>query len=129
MWAEYKSFHAFGIPTPVLFAYLTDKAQSRTELEHDLIQKIVEIGYDVLSLAAYLRCVRYGPFDRWAYYRMVPGCEGGGALLYVWLGQIKSWYALSIRRLLRNMAVDQVLALVANVRLVEIDEKLMQDQK
>lgn len=40
---------------------------------------------------------------------MSSGHEGGGALSYVPLRTIKSWYAKGIFQLIRHMAVDSVL--------------------
>lgn len=75
---------------------MTDKAQSSTGLERNLVQTVAEAKYNVSSLGAFLRSARYGSIERLAYPRMVAGCEGGGDLLRVLLCTRKSWYALGI---------------------------------
>lgn len=72
-------------------------------------------------LGAFLRCERYGSIERLAHFRMLSGFRGGGALLYVQLSLIKSWFELSICRPVRNTAVDPMLALVLIGRLTETD--------
>lgn len=59
VWIGSKSFRALGTPTPVVFSYLTDRAQSDTGLEHDLNQMVDEVEYNVSSLGAFLRGTRY----------------------------------------------------------------------
>lgn len=105
--------------------YITDKARSGTELERALVQKVTEVEYNVLSLGALLRGARYGPIERLKYFWMIARCEGGGTLLRVPLCTIKSWYAMGICRLLCNIAVNPVLALVATGRLTETDWEAM----
>lgn len=96
---------------------MTDEVQSGTGLERDLIQNVAEVEYHVMWLGVFLRCARYGPIDRLAYPRIVSGCDGGGALLYVPLGSVRSWYALRICQLIYNMAVDSVSTIGAIARL------------
>lgn len=43
VWIESKSSRALSIPTPAVLSYVTDKAQSRTDLERDLVQKVSEV--------------------------------------------------------------------------------------
>lgn len=52
---------------------------------------------------------------------MMPGCGGGGALLYVPLDLIRSWYALSICWLIWVVVEDAVLAIVAIGRSTEVE--------
>lgn len=54
---------------------------------------------------------------------MLAKCGAGGALLYVPLELIKLWYAPGIWLLLQNMAVDPVVALVANAPLMKIERR------
>lgn len=116
-----QEFTCLEYSTPVVFAYMIDKAHLGTGLERELIQKVAEVEYHVLLPGVFSHCVRYGPIDCLAFPRMVSSCEGGGALLYIPLELIKSWFALGICRLLRNKAMDRVLALVAIGRLSELD--------
>lgn len=81
VWVECESFCTLGVPTPVYFVFMTDQAHSGTSLERDLVQKVAEDEYHVTMLGAFLRYVRYVPFEGYAYLRTAPGCEGGGALL------------------------------------------------
>lgn len=89
VWAECESSRAMGIPTPVVFLYLTDMAQSKSSLQLNSIQKIGEVEFHVMLLGAFLRCARYYPTDRLAYPRTVFGCSGGGALSHVLLGSVR----------------------------------------
>lgn len=104
-----------------MFAFLTDKAQLGTGLELKSIQKTAKVEYHLSSLSAFLRRVWYGFTDRLSYPLMVPGRDGGDALLYVPLESINSWHALRSCRLFRNMVVDPVLASAAAARLTETD--------
>lgn len=74
-------------------------------------------------LGVALHCAWYGLIERLPFSRKVSGGSSSGALLYVPLGLIRSWCAFGICRLLRNTAVDPVLALVAIWRLIRIDWK------
>lgn len=107
---------------------MTEKAQSGTGLERDLVQTIAEFEYHLMSLGALISCVRYGLIGLLVYRRMVFDWIGGGAVLHVHLGSIKSGYAVGICRLIQNMAVDPMLALVAIGQLTEIDWKALEDQ-
>lgn len=60
---------------------------------------------------------------------MVSNCSGGGALLYVPLGLIKSQCALDNSWLVGYMVVYAILALVAIGPFIEIDWKALGDQK
>lgn len=82
-----------SIPTPVLLLYTANKAQSRSGLKCDVIQKVTEVNYQVTSLGRFLHCAQYSPSDLLAYHQMVSGCSGGGALLSVQMSSIKLWYA------------------------------------
>lgn len=73
-WNGCKSFCAWSIQTPVVCAYMTDKAQSKTGLERELIQMFAEAEYHVLSLGAILRYVRYGTVDYLSYPRTLSSC-------------------------------------------------------
>lgn len=53
MWCEHKSDRALGILNPVILSYMTDKAQPRTVLNHDLIQNMGEVEYNVMSLGEF----------------------------------------------------------------------------
>lgn len=79
------------IPTLVMFSYMTSMAQSQTGLEHDLIQKVAENEYNVMSPGAFLRFARFVLTDNLAYPRMVFSCSGDVALSYVRLKSVKSW--------------------------------------
>lgn len=103
-----------------LFLYITDKARSGTGLERDLIQNVAEFEFHVRSLGVFSRRAQYVPIDRLACPRLVSGCGGSDASLYVPLEATAFWYALSIRRLARNVAVDLMLALVVIGRLTEL---------
>lgn len=129
VWCECESACALSVPFPVIFWYMMNKEQSRTGVERDLIQKVVEVRYYVTSLGAFLRCARYSVIDRLAYSRMASGCGGGVASLHVLSGSINSWYALGISRLFRNMAVISVFALVAIELLKEIEWDTLGDQE
>lgn len=129
VWIGSERICALGIRTLVVFLYVTDEAQSGTGLERGLVQKVAEVEYNVSSLGAFLHSAQYCPAERLAYPWMVAGCEGGGALLRVSLCTIKSWYALGVCRLLRNIAVDPVLALVAIGRLMNINWEAIADQE
>lgn len=74
-----------------------------------------------MSLGAFLRYARCGPTVRLACPRMAYGCSGSGTMLFVPLGSVRSWFAFGICRLLWNMVVDPVVALVGVGRLTEID--------
>lgn len=128
VWVGSESFHVLGILIPVVSSYVTDKAQSRTGLERDLVQNVAEVAYNVAPLGTFLRGARYSPIEHLVYHRMVAGCEGSGALLCVSLCSIKLWYAWGICRLLQIMEVDPVLALVAKGRLTEINWVAVADQ-
>lgn len=82
-----------------------------------------------MSFGAFPRCARYRLIRRLDYSRMVFGCSGGDALLYDSSGSIKSWYSLGSFRIIRDMAVDKVLALVAAGRVTEIDCGALKVQK
>lgn len=88
LWVECKSSSTSGIPTTVVFAFLANRAQSRTGSNHNFRQKVAEAEYHVTSLDAFLRCARYVLFERSAYPRMACSCERGGALLYALLEPI-----------------------------------------
>lgn len=105
---------------------MTDKVLWGTALKRDLIRRVEEVEYHVLSFGALLRCEQYGPIEGLAYPWMVFGCVGGAFLLYVQLDQIKSCYAFGICRLLQNMAVDPVLSLVAIARVTKVDLKALE---
>lgn len=98
-----------------------NRGRSGTIWERDLVQKEAEVEYAVTSLGVLLRCARYGPIERLGYPRVVSGCGGGGALLYIHLDTIKTRYALGISRLIRDMAFDMVLTLAAIEQLGEIE--------
>lgn len=68
---------------------MMDKAQSRTVLERDLIQKVAEVENNVTWLDVFSRSAWYGPTECLAYPRMVSCFGGGGALLYVMLDLIR----------------------------------------
>lgn len=80
MWRECKSACALGTSTPVIFLFMTIKAQSGTGLERDLIQKVAEIKYRVSSHSEILRFEQYGPIECLNYSWMGSGCSAGGAL-------------------------------------------------
>lgn len=82
-----------------------------------------------MSLGAFLRCALYWPIERLAYLWMVFGSGGVGALLYVLLNTIKSWYALATLRMIRNMAANPETALVAVGRLSGIDWGALENQE
>lgn len=71
----------------------------------------------------------YGPIERLSYSCTASGCAGGGALLYLPLDQIQTWYALGNCRVLRNMVADPVLALIAIARVMGIDWKALDVQE
>lgn len=129
VWAECMSSRATDIPTQVLFSYMTDKKRSGDGLKSGLFQKVAGAEYHVMSHGLFLRCALYSPKERLIYPWWASGCEGDSALLYVLLGLIKSWYALGICPLMRNMAINPVLALVVIGRLAETDWKASEDQK
>lgn len=108
---------------------MTDKDQSEPVLEQDLIPKVIEVEYHVMSLGAFLRCVRYRQNECLPCLWMVSGCGDGGALLYVPLGSTKSWYKLGICQLMRNMEVDRAFALVAIEQLKENDWKTFENHE
>lgn len=87
-WFECESSCATGILIPAVFAYMTDEAQSGTVLERDSIQKVAKVEFHVQSNGAFFGMVRNGTLDRLVYTRMVSGCKGGGALLYLALDSI-----------------------------------------
>lgn len=64
VWGKCKCTRAMDIPKPLGFSYMTDKAQSGTGLKRDLIQKVAEAEYHVMSLGAFLHCARYGLVER-----------------------------------------------------------------
>lgn len=66
--------------------------------------------------------MQYSPIDWVTYPRMVSDCEGGGALSYV-------SYVLDVCWLLRNMAVDLVLALRAIAQLTNINWKAVENHE
>lgn len=109
VWVDCKRARALGILTLVIFLYMTVKGQAGASMKCDLSQRIAEDVYHTMSLGAFLHCAWYGSIEGLAYPRMVYSCDGGSALLYVSLGSIKLWYAVGIRRLIRDMAMDQVL--------------------
>lgn len=78
-WNDLKRCRAFCNPTPVVFLYLKSKEQTGTVSERDLIEKIVEVEFDVTMLGTFLCCAQYGPSEHWAYSRMRAGCGDGGA--------------------------------------------------
>lgn len=82
-----------------------------------------------MPLSIFLRCKRYGRADRLAQSPMIFGCSGSGALFYVPLRLLKSWYTLEIRRLTWNIAMYLVLALFTIERLTETYCKALQDQE
>lgn len=73
------------------FLYIKNEAGSGTGSGRDLIQKIANVEYYMTLLSAFLRCVRYGLYEHLVYPQMVSSYGGGGALLHLWLGSIKSW--------------------------------------
>lgn len=75
----------------------------------------------VLLLGGFICCVRLNTIDILVYPRIVPGCEGDDALLYVPLGLIEMWYALDICRLFQIMAVHLVLTPISIAWLIELD--------
>lgn len=144
MWAECERSQAMNIPTLVVFGSMTDKTQSRTQLGRELIQTTADVEYHVLPHSAFVRCVWCGPADRTSYShkttnsqsdrilfeaRVVLACEIGGASLYVRLESIMSGYALGTYRLLLNMVVNQILALITITRLPELDWRVTEDQQ
>lgn len=64
-----------------------------------------------------------------AYPQVAFGCGGQGALLYVLPDTMKLWYAMSIFRLIRNVAGHVVVALVAIGCLMKIDWNVLKDQE
>lgn len=57
-------FSCLGVLALAVFANMTYTAQLDFRLERNLIQKVAEPDFHVLSLGAFLRCVRYSPLDR-----------------------------------------------------------------
>lgn len=88
-WDDFEGSRALGISTPVVFLCLRGKIQTGTVSERDLIEKIAEVEFDVMTLGVFLRCARYGPVEPLAYPQMMAGCGGDGALLFVLLATIK----------------------------------------
>lgn len=113
VWIGIKISQILAIPTPVVFLYMTVTARAGTGLERDWVQKVAEVEYHVSPLGKFLSGACYGLIEWLAFSWIVAGCEGGGALLRVPLCTIKSWYAFGICWLLRNMALDLLLVLVA----------------
>lgn len=107
---------------------MTDEARSKTGLKRNMIQQAAEVEYNGVLLGAFLRCSRYGSTERLGYAPVVLGREGSGALLYASLDSIKLWYALSNCRLIQNMAVDRMLALVTTSQLSEIDKDVLEEE-
>lgn len=128
MWKDYKGSRALGVPIPVLFLYSTNQLQSGSAPVRDFLQKVSEVELDVVTLGAFLRCVRYGPSERLAYSSTIAGCADNGVLLRVSLSTIKSWYKLGLLRLIRDMEVDPVLAFLAVGCLTEVGWSAMGDQ-
>lgn len=100
---------------------MTNRVQIETSLKRGLNQKVAEVEYHVMPRSAVCFCARYRPVKFLVYLQMVPGCKSGGDVFYVPSGLIRSWYAFGICQLLRSMAVDLVLALVAIGQLTEIN--------
>lgn len=110
MWPAYKSACTLGIFTPFVFSYITGKVQTGTEMERNLTQKMSKVKYEITSLDAFLRCVRYGPTECLASLWMVSGCKKAGALLYVSPGSTRLSNALDISRPVSSLVVDSASA-------------------
>lgn len=95
----------------------------------DFLQKVSDVEFDVMTLSAFLRCVRYGLSELLAYPSMIAGSGDHGFLLRVGLSTMKSWYKLELLRLIRDMEVDSVLAFVAVGRLTKVDWDALGDQE
>lgn len=90
---------------------------------------MTEDEFDVKTLSAFLQCARYGSSERLAYPYMIAGCADHGVLLQVDRLPIKSWYQLELLRLIRDIEMDPVLALVVIGLLTEVDWDALGDQE
>lgn len=79
----------FGVPTSIVFSYLTNKIQSGSAPMRDFLQKVLEDEFDMMKLSAFVRCARYGSSKRLVYPSMIAGCADHGVLLRVDLSTIK----------------------------------------
>lgn len=60
VWKFYESTRMLGMPTSVVYSYLTAVALEGTVHELQLVERIAKVEFDVISLGAFLRLVRYG---------------------------------------------------------------------
>lgn len=126
---RYKAARMLAVPMPVVYACLTGIVMEDTVHERRLIRRIAEMELNVLLRGTFFRLVRYGAVMRLGYERMVVGSQGYDALVRVPTTMIEDWFGLGILRLIRNMKVDPMLALVPVARVAEVSRAALPDQK
>lgn len=80
VWCNLKTAGVTDIPTLVDFSYMAEKGQCKTNLERDLIRKVVKVECNVTLLGAFLRCSRFEPIKHLAYPLVECGCDGDAVL-------------------------------------------------
>lgn len=124
-----KGSRTLGVPTSIVFSLFTNKVQSGSPPIRDFLQKVLEDEFDMMTLSAFVRCVRYGSSKHLTYLSMIAGCADYGVLLRVDLSTIKSWYKLGLLRLNQEMEMDPLLALVAVGHLMDVGWDAWGNQK
>lgn len=109
---------ALKVPNTVAYLYLMDVSRNGSAAPF-LAGCIAEVGYAVLSLRAFLRTVQYGMVSCFVHDQMWSGFTGRGTLLHVPWMLVGQWSRNGILGIAEDTDMDQVLALLALVRVAE----------
>lgn len=126
---HYKAVRVLVVPTPVQYAYFTGLGMEGIVHERQMRRRIAKVKFYIFSLRAFFRVIHYGMVRLLSYERIMVGCRGYGALVWVPTAMIEEWLRMGILRLIRNTEVDEMLALVAVARVAEVDWAASPDQK
>lgn len=118
-WTRYKAARLLAVPTPEVYAYLTELVIGGTLHRQRCISRIAEAEFNIMSLKAVFRQVLFGEVRRLSYECMMVGCHGSSAMVRLPTAMIEELFELGILCLIRKMEMDLVLTLVAVASVVE----------
>lgn len=101
---------------PILHANLTGLAMDDTGHEQQLVRQISKADLKVMSLGTLLLLVLYSVVRQLSFERIVIDCKAYGRMVHLPLEMVDQWFKSCILRLIHNIDVDLMLALVALLR-------------
>lgn len=127
-WLSFVSQNALGVANSLVMSYLSGFFSAGTELEREMIIRIVEVKFSILSLDAFLGVVRVGDFGGPSFASLLKSEKCQVAILRVPFLLIMECFSVFILRLFDRMGANPVFTRIAIAPICEVNFTALSDQ-